>query len=293
MANFKIKIFGLGDGGAQAITKMISKDLGKNKNVEYIGVGADENILLTSMAKKNIFLNLDRATIYRKVADTLEDAKLIFLVGGLGSSVAKEIIPVILSCAKYINAVVVAFMSSPFVLETSRRKDNAQYTLANLVGNVDSLFTVPSEKLLLSRLNQQQVAVSELFDLADDIFYHGVKLFLEEITDDEESLLVCKWGCANFGYGYGATMLEAITAATNFILFTPDDFANASGVFIRCAAGNTVSRKDIDRATDFIYKLLPDDVKIFSQMYTDDLLGDKVVVTIVLTRKTVDDKNQI
>ena len=110
MKNLNIKIVGLGDGGARAIGKMIAAGVGKGKGVEFIAIGNDENIMLTSSARKNIFLNRDLTTIYKSVTDALDGTKLIFIVGGLGSNAARSAVPIILSRAKNFGAMTVAFV---------------------------------------------------------------------------------------------------------------------------------------------------------------------------------------
>ena len=127
MEQLNIKIVGLGEGGAKTINKLIAAGVWKNKSVEFIAIGNDENIMLTSTTRKNIFLNRDLTTIYKSIADALQGAKIIFIVAGLGSTAARTAIPIITSCAKNSNAKIVTFVCKPSILENSSRKLNAEH----------------------------------------------------------------------------------------------------------------------------------------------------------------------
>ena len=288
MKNLNIKIVGLGDGGARAIGKMIAAGVGKGKGVEFIAIGNDENIMLTSSARKNIFLNRDLTTIYKSVTDALDGTKLIFIVGGLGSNAARSAVPIIMSRAKNFGAMTVAFVCKPFVMEPVLRKSNAEYTLANLRGNVDTLFCVPVEKFFVFRINQPQVSIAEVFDIADDIFCQGVKIFLDMLAESDSSLALFRWGNAAFGYGISTSALNAIQAAVKFPTIEENDLANAEGIFVRLTGGRNLSSGAVEIANDFIRQKLRDDAEFFSQVDTDKTLGDKIFASIILTRKLID-----
>ena len=283
MDNLNIKIVGLGEGGARAVGKMISAGVGKDKPVEFIAVGNDENVMLASSARKNIFLNRDVTTVYKSVNDALRGAKLIFLVGGLGGNAARASIPIITGAAKNLGAVTVALVCRPFLLENFTRKMNADYTLANLQGKVDTLIVVPAEKFFHFRLHQSEVSLAELFDAADDVFCRGVEVFLHMLTDDE-NFLIAKWGNAVFGYGSGKNALEAVKVAAKFPTLEDDDLSRTTGIFLRLASGKTLSLKSLDAANNFLKDKLQPNTKFFSREDIDRTLGEKVFASIVLTR---------
>ena len=282
--DLNIKIVGLGDGGARAISKMIATGIGKNKSVEFLAVGKDENILLTSEAQKNIFLNRDLTTVYKNLADGLDGANVIFIVAGLAGNAARAAVPLITTCAKNLNAVTVAFVCRPAIIENIPRKMNATHTLEKL-RNVDTLFVVPAEKFLVFRLNQPQISLDELFEVADDVFCQGVKIFLDMLLDGDTNLALFKWGNAAFGYGEGSTALDAVKNAVNFPTLEADDLSGATGIFLRLASGKTLPLKSIDAANNFIQKQIPPDAGFFSQEEKVPALGEKVFASIILTRK--------
>ena len=93
--NTKIKVVGVGEGGAKTISKLIQAGVGKDKSVEFIAIGNDENIMLTSPARKNVFLNRDLTIIYKSIFDALDGAKVIIIVAGLAGNAARSAIPII------------------------------------------------------------------------------------------------------------------------------------------------------------------------------------------------------
>ena len=282
MENLNIKIVGLGEGGARAINKMMAAGIGKNKSVEFIAIGNDENIMLTSAARKNLFLNRDLTTIYKNITDALHDAKFIFIVAGLGGNAARIAIPIIISCARTFDAATIAFVCKPSILENTLRKLNAEHTLNNLRGKVDTLFVVPAEKFFMFRLNQPQVSLHELFDAANDIFCQGVKIFLDMLDTNAE---LFKWGNAAFGYGAATTALDAVKFAAKFPTLDEDEFKNAQGVFIRLESGTPLSLSSLDAVNKFIKAQLQPDAEFFLQEKIIPSLLEKIFASIICTLK--------
>lgn len=283
---FSVKVVGLGEGGARAVNKMISSGVGAGK-VEFVTIGNDENILLASSARKNIFLNRDQATVYKNTAEALHGAKIIFLVAGLGSSAARAAVPLVTSCAKNLKAVTVAFVCRPFILEDVTRKMNAEYTLTNLRENVDTLFAMPVEKFFLFRPNQSQISLNELLDIANEIFCRGVEIFLDMVAKSDSSLVLLKWGNAAFGYGEGTSAFTAIQSAAKFPTLNDDDLKHAEGVLVRFVSEKILPLASVEAANNFIKKQLQPDAEFFSQEEKKPAFGEKVFASIIMTRKGV------
>ena len=270
----KIKIVGVGEGGARAVGKMIASGLlGKNKNVDFVSVGKDENILLVSATPNNILLNRDAPTIYKSISANLRDAKIVILIAGLGGSAATGALPRIISFAKNNNATTIAFANLPFVLENVERKKNAEYCL-NCLREVDTAFILPAEKFFLFRLYQREISVGELFEVANEIFSVGAKILVDMTADKNAPL---KLGKAAFGYGYGATALEAIKNAVKFPALDPDELSQAKKIYVRVTGGNDTPAKN------FIKKIIAPDAKLFWQV--DNLRGEKILAAIVFSKK--------
>ena len=277
-----IKIVGLGEGGAKTINKLSAAGVGKNNSVEFIVIGNDENILLTSTARKNIFLNRDLTTLYKSIADALRGAKLIFIVAGLGGNATRASVPIITSCAKTSEAQLVAFLCRPSILEATARKMNADHTLNNLRGKADTLFAVPAEKFFVFCINRPQISLNELFDVADDIFCQAVKIFLDILDTNPE---LFKWGNAAFGYGEATTALDAIKLAANFPTLAEDELKHAQGIFIRLESGTPLSLTSINAVNNFVKAQMQPDAEFFLQEKIIPSLMEKVFASIICTRK--------
>lgn len=271
METTRIKIVGIGEGGARAVAKMIAEGVGLAGDVDFLSVGKDENILLTSATPNNIFLNRDAPTIYKNISANLRDAKLVILVAGLGSSSATGALPRIISFAKNQNVATIAFANLPFVLENVARKKNAEYCL-NCLREVDTSFILPAEKFFLFRLYQKEISVGELFDVANEIFTVGAKILID-MTSDEP----LKLGKAALGYGFGATALEAIKSAVKFPTLDANELSRAKKIFVRVTGGNDTPAKN------FIKKIIAPDAKLFWQV--DNSRGEKILAAIVFKKE--------
>lgn len=283
--DINIKIVGLGEGGAKIINKLIQAGVSQNKSIDYFAIGNDENIMLTSLARRNVFLNRDLTLIYKSIFDALAGSKLIFIVGGLASNVARSAVPIITSYAKTYDALTVALFCKPSILENKLRKTNADYTLNNLRGKVDTLSVVPAEKFFVFRINQPQISLHELFDVADEVFYQGVKIFIDMLSDNDTKLELFKWNNAAFGYGEATTALEAIKLAAKFPTLEEDEFKTAQKVFVRLTSGNPLSRSSIEAANKFIKAQLQKDAEFLSKSNVVPLLGERIFASIICKRK--------
>ena len=276
MDKLKIKVVGMGESGAKAVGKMIAAGVGMDKDIDFITIGNDENLLLVSAAKTNIFLNRDAKMIYKRVTAALRGANVVVIVAGAGSTAARKALPEVISCAQNQNATIVAFVNRPFVLENDARKQNAEFCLNALRKSADTIFDAPTEKFFVFRLHQSQVSLAEVFDVANDVFAQGVDIFLNMIAKSDS---LGKWGNAAFAYGLSFSALDAVKAAVKFPLFDPDEIKRASKIFVRVTGGNDIAAKN------FIRNMIGADAKLFWRV--DNAAGDKIFASIVFSRKDV------
>lgn len=269
-----VKIVGLGEGGARAIGKIMAAGVGKDKAVSFVAIGNDENLMLESMAKENIFLNHDSTTVYKRISSALRGGKIIIIVTGAGSSAAKKALPQVILCAKNNNATIVSFVNRPFVLENATRKQNAEYCLNVLHHDADTVFDIPAEKFFIFRLNQPQVSLGEIFDVTNDIFAQGVDIFLNMISNSDSFV---KWGNASFGYGYGTDPLDSIQNAIRFPLLDQDELRRATKVFVRSTGNNDATTKN------FIKSILHPDAKLIWR--ADNSAVDKIFASIIFSKE--------
>lgn len=270
--DINIRIVGLGEGGARAVSNMIAAGVGKNKSVSFVAIGKDENILLSSTSRENIFLNRDSTTIYKRISSALRGAKIILVVMGGGSGAAVQALPIVIACAKNNNASTVAFVNRPSVFESVERKKNCDFCLSVLHRDADTVFDYPTEKFFLLRLNQPQVSIVELLAVANDIFCRGADIFFE-LTGNAP----VAWGNASFGYGYGANALDALKTAVKFPLLEQDELKRTQRIFIR-----VTSKKD-KAAKNFITSMIRPDAELIWRA-DDNATGDKIFASIVFSK---------
>ncbi len=287
MKNLNVKIVGLGEGGARAVSRMMNARVGQKISAGFVAIGNDENILLTTLTKTNIFLNRDSMTIQKNISEALGDANFIVIVAGLGSTAAARSIPLILSHAHSHKAATVAFVNLPSTLEKNSRHENAAHCLSDLA-KADTLFTLSSEKLFLFRLNCKEIQLNDLFAVADEIFCNGVKNFLDALISEKKlSASDVKFGNAAFAYGEAEgneSALAAMTNAVKFKLLDPDELKRTPKIIARVTGGDLFFKSSADEAKKFLKEQISGNAKFFWLVDKDSTVGDKVCVSIMFTR---------
>lgn len=276
MEKLNVKVVGLGESGARAISRIMAAGVGNDRSISFVAIGNDENLMVAGSAKENIFLNRDSTTVYKRISSALRGGKIVFIVTGAGSGAAKKALPQVISCAKNNNAIIVAFVNRPFVLENAARKKNAEYCLNVLHHDADTVFDFPAEKFFIFRLNQPQVSLGEIFDVANDIFAQGVEIFLHMLSNSDS---FGKWGNAAFSYGYGAGTFDAIQAAVSFPLIEQDELKYAMKIFAYSTGNNDAEAKNL------VKSMLRHDAKLIWR--ADNSATGKIFASIVFTRKGV------
>ncbi|MBR1646352.1 MAG: hypothetical protein IJ685_06195 [Selenomonadaceae bacterium] len=287
MKNLNVKIVGLGESGARAISLMMNSRVGQKISAGFVAIGNDENILLTTTTKTNIFLNRDAVTIQQKISEALDGANFIILVAGLGSTAANRAIPMIISHAKAHKTATAAFANLPSKLENQIRHENAARCMTEFV-KADSLFTLPAEKLFLFRLNRKEVSLNDLFAVADEIFCNGVKNFLDTLIFNKKlSASDVKFGNAAFAYGEAEgneNALAAMKNAVNFKTIDPEELKVTPKIIARVTGGELFFKSSADEAKKFLKTQIPSSAKLFWFVDKDSAVGDKVQASIMFMR---------
>lgn len=284
MKNLNVKVVGLGEGGARAVSRMMNSHVGGKISAGFVAVGNDENLLLTTATHTNIFLNRDAVTVRKNISDALDGANFIVLAAGLGSTAAARAIPLIVSHAQSHKAHIVAFVNLPSKLENKSRHENAAVCL-NQLAKVDSVFAVPAEKFFLFRLNRKEISLKDLFVVADEIFCNGVKNFLDALTGEKNSD-VLKFGDAAFCYGEAEgidSALDALKAALKFPALDVDELKRAPKIFIRVTGGELFFKSTADAAKNFFHDEITA-AKVVWRVDKDAEIVKKVCASIMFTR---------
>ncbi|MEE8210054.1 MAG: cell division protein FtsZ, partial [bacterium] len=189
-----IKVIGIGGGGGNAVNTMISAGLG---GVEFIVANTDVQALSASTAPQKLQLG---AALTRglgagsspevgrqaaiedadKISEILEDADMVFLTGGMGGGTCTGAAPVIARIAREMHALVVAVVTKPFLFEGRRRMKVADQGVAELKAEVDTVITIPNQRLL--NVVSKQTPLTEAFRIADDVLHQAVQGISDLIT---------------------------------------------------------------------------------------------------------------
>ena len=287
MKNLNVKIVGLGESGARAVSLMMNSHVGQKISAGFVAVGNDENILLTTSTRINIFLNRDAVTIQKNLSEALDGANFIVIVAGLGSTAASKMIPMIISHAKQSKAAVISFANLPSTLEKQIRHENAAQCLNELT-KADTTFTLPAEKLFLFRLNRKEVSLNDLFAVADEIFCNGVKNFLDALISEKKlSASDVRFGNAAFAYGEAEgneNSLAAMKNAVNFKTIDPEELKITPKIIAHVTGGDLFFKSSADEAKKFLKEQISSGTKLFWLVDKNSAVGNKVCVSIMFTR---------
>src|SRR4026208_326795 len=189
-----IKVVGVGGGGSNAVNRMIRAEL---MGVEFIAVNTDAQALLLSDAPHKIRIG-DKVTkglgagadpsMGRKAAEddseklyeALKEADMIFVTAGMGGGTGTGGAPVIAEIAKDIGAITAAGVTKPFAFGGAKRKLLAEQGIADLVDKVDTLITIPNDRLL--QIVEKRTSMVDAFRIVDDVLRQGVQGISDLIT---------------------------------------------------------------------------------------------------------------
>jgi cell division protein FtsZ len=189
-----IKVIGIGGGGNNAINRMIDAGL---KGVEFIAVNTDAQALYLSRAEKKIQVGAKLTKglgagadpeIGMKAAEenadeiksALQGADMVFVTAGMGGGTGTGGAPIVARIARQIGALTVGVVTKPFTFEGRKRNTQAENGINNLRAEVDSLITIPNDRLL--QVVDKNTAFNDAFKIADDILRQGVALGQQEIA---------------------------------------------------------------------------------------------------------------
>lgn len=303
----KIKVIGVGGGGSNAVNQMIRLGL---EGVEFIAVNTDAQALLNSMAPKKMAIGGKltrglgagaRPEIGEKAAQenreeihkALEGSDMVFITAGMGGGTGTGAAPVIAACAREVGALTVGVVTRPFKFEGPRRKRNADIGIENLRNNVDTIITIPNDRLL--QVVDKKMPITDAFRIADDILRQGVKGISDLIAVPgivnldfaDVKTIMSNSGSALMGIGEAKGENAPINAAKNAIdsPLLETSIQGARGVLINImGATDSLSMLEVNEASTTIQESAHPEAEIMWGVSIDETLEDMVKVTIIATR---------
>jgi len=304
--NAVIKVVGVGGGGSNAVNRMIEAGI---HGVEFIAMNTDIQVLdLSAAAKKvQLGLNLTRGLgaggnpeIGKSAAEeskneirkVLEGADMVFITAGMGGGTGTGAAPVVADLAREIGALTVAVITRPFGFEGPKRSRMAENGVTSLMGRVDTIITIPNDKLL--SVVERRTTLKEAFRVADDVLRQGVQGISDIITIPGQinvdfadvRAVMANAGPALMGIGYGVgdqRALQAAQGATNSPLLE-QTIHGAKGLLVNITSSEDLTLTEASEAMAYIQSLCDaDDANIFFGTVVDPEMDGSVRITVLAT----------
>ncbi len=302
----RIKVIGIGGGGSNAVNRMIEAGI---EGIEFLVANTDLQALKRSRAPIKIQLgsrltkglgagadpNVGREAALEdtdKIIEVLEGADMVFVTTGLGGGTGTGAAPIIASLATELDALTVAVVTKPFHFEGRRRMQQADQGLRELRECVDTVITIPNERLL--HTVDRGVSLADSFKVADDVLRQAVQGISDLITvpglinldfADVKSIMQ-GMGLALMGAGRATGENRAIEATQQAIsspLLEEATIQGAKGVLINITGGPDLTLFEVNAASSIIRESADDDANIIFGAVIDETLTDEMKITVIAT----------
>lgn len=302
----RIKVFGIGGGGGNAVNNMITSSL---QGVSFIAANTDVQALKDAKAETQIQLGekltkglgagadpevgRDAAQeSLEQIQAQLEGVDMVFVTAGMGGGTGTGAAPVIAKAAKDMGALTVAVVTKPFYFEGKRRQQQADKGIKALRDVVDSIITIPNDRLL--SLASKKATFLEMLKKADEVLFYAVKGISDLIMvhgminldfADVKSVM-SEMGLAMMGTGISQGEGRAREAAMKAItspLLEDVSIDGAKGVLINVTAGQDLTIDEVSEAANIIYEAAHEDAQIYFGTVFGQESSDELRITVIAT----------
>ncbi len=302
----RIKVIGVGGGGGNAINTMIQSDL---QGVEFIAANTDMQAIQSNLADIKLQLGHDLTSglgaganpdvgrssaleSEQEIRDLINGADMVFITAGMGGGTGTGAAPVIARIAKESGALTVGVVTKPFGFEGKRRGRLAEDGLQTLQENVDTLITIPNERLL--QIAGQNMAMVDAFKRVDEVLLHAVRGIADLITVNglinldfaDIRTVMSETGMALMGTGVAAGESRAVEAATRAIsspLLENVSMSGATGILINICGSSNLTLFEVNEAAQLIQEEADENANILFGAVLDEGLDDQIRVTVIAT----------
>jgi len=310
----RIKVIGVGGGGGNAVNRMIEAGI---EGIDFLVANTDLQALKRSRAPIKIQLGgkltkglgaganpeMGRNAALEdteKIIEALEGADMVFVTTGLGGGTGTGAAPIIASLATELNALTVAVVTKPFHFEGRRRMDQADIGLRELRECVDTVITIPNERLLGTV--DRTVTLADSFKLADDVLRQAVQGISDLITVPglinldfaDVKTIMAGMGLALMGAGRASgedRALKATQQAISSPLLEEATIEGARGVLINITGGPDLTLYEVNEASSIIREAAHENANIIFGAVIDETMRDEMKITVIATgfdRETVE-----
>jgi cell division protein FtsZ len=301
-----IKVIGVGGGGGNAINTMIESNI---HGVEFVATNTDRQALSNNIAPLKVQIGqtltkglgaganpeIGREAALEdreQVAAVLEGADMVFITAGMGGGTGTGAAPVIASIARSLGALTVGVVTKPFFFEGNRRRRHAEQGILALRETVDTLITIPNQRLL--SITDENTSMMDAFKKADEVLLNAVQGISDLITFHgivnvdfaDVRTIMTDQGMALMGTGRAAGDGRALQAATQAIaspLLEDISIDGATGVLINVTGGPSITLHEINAASALVHEAADEDANIIFGAVVDENMGDTIKVTVIAT----------
>lgn len=300
----QIKVVGVGGAGCNAVNRMVQYGL---RGVEFIAVNTDKQALFMSKGEKKIQIG-EKLTkglgagadpeIGRKAADESRDlivdalrgADMVFITAGMGGGTGTGAASIVAECAKELGILTVGVVTKPFTFEGKVRMRNAEEGIASLKPTVDTLITIPNDKLI-SLVGR--ASLPDALRVADDVLRQGIQGISDLIAvpaminldfADVKTIMKEK-GMAHMGIGSACGEKRASEAARQAVEspLLETSIEGAKGILMNITGGADLSLLEVNEAAEIIQETADPDANIIFGADIDESMGDALRITVIAT----------
>ena len=303
----RIKVIGVGGGGSNAVARMMKEGL---EGPEFHILNTDSQALESSPVISKIQIGkkvtqglgagadpaVGRQAALEdteRILELLQGADMVFVTAGLGGGTGAGAAPVVASLAKELDALTVAVVTKPFAFEGPKRMRQAEKSLIELAGSVDTLITIPNDRLL--SIVPRGTSFMNAFKVADDVLRQAVQGISDIILTpgiinlDFSDIRATMLGMGHAMMGTATATgpdaaIEAARQAINSPLLEDTRIAGSRRVLINLTGSSTLGLHEVNEACSIIREAAQcDDVQINFGVIANDHMGDSVKVTVIAT----------
>ncbi|GAC1390934.1 MAG: hypothetical protein NVSMB38_10040 [Ktedonobacteraceae bacterium] len=301
----QIRVIGVGGGGSNAVNRMIQANM---TGIEFIAINTDSQALLLNEAPHHIRIG-DKLTRglgaggnpsvggkaaeenAEEIYEALKGSDMVFITAGMGGGTGTGASPIVAQIAREVGALTVGVVTKPFSFEGKKRLLSAEEGIANLKQHVDTLITVPNDRLL--QVADKRTPLSEAFRLADDVLRQGIQGISDLITVPglinldfaDVKTIMSAAGSALMAIGEASGDNRA-TDAAQIAIASPlldIDISGARGVLFNITGGMDLTLFEVNEAADVIYHAAHPEANIIFGAVQDPNFDGKVKITVIAT----------
>jgi cell division protein FtsZ len=301
----QIKVIGVGGGGNNAVNRMIEASL---KGVQFVAINTDKQALFNSKAEFKIQIGekLTRGLgaganpdVGEKAAEesrddiyqALQGSDMVFITAGMGGGTGTGAAPIVAEVAKEMGILTVGVVTKPFTFEGRRRMLHADHGINALKDKVDTLVTIPNDRLL--QVIEKRTSIVDAFKIADDVLRQGVQGIsdliaipgLVNLDFADVKTIMYERGLAHMGVGKASGENRAVEAAKQAIHspMLETSIEGSKGVLLNITGGANLGLFEVNEAAEIVAEAADPDANIIFGAVIDEALKDELRITVIAT----------